>query len=287
MAEAEFYKALDPQEACDLLARFGEKAHILAGGTDLMAKVNRKAASPEVLIYIGESGLDYITAENGDINIGAATSFSKIIHSTLVQEKAPLLAKVVQHIGSPAIRNMGTIGGNLANASPAADSAVALLSLGARLKVISENGERIIDIEAFFKGPDKTVLASNELLQAVIVPAQGPGVNWACYKMGRRRSHACSVVSVAISLQIDDGRIHNARIALGAVAPVPMLAFKAAKLLQGKQPDSSLIEQAAKVAADETDPIDDARATAWYRRRVCEVIVKRLLSQTLGEKEKV
>jgi CO/xanthine dehydrogenase FAD-binding subunit len=240
-----------------------------------------------VLIYIGESGLDYITTENGDVIIGAATSFSKIIRSKLVQEKAPLLAKVVQHIGSPAIRNMGTIGGNLANASPAADSAVALLSLGAHLKVISENGERIIDIEAFFKGPDKTELASNELLQEIIVPAQGPGVKWACYKMGRRRSHACSVVSVAISLQIDDSRIDHARIALGAVAPVPMLAFKAAKLLQGKKPDRPLIEQAAKAAADETDPIDDARATAWYRRRICEVIVKRLLGQTLGEKEKV
>ncbi|MFH1092172.1 MAG: FAD binding domain-containing protein, partial [Pseudomonadota bacterium] len=156
MAQGEFHRPLGPDEACRLLTQYDGEAHILAGGTDLMAKINRKLISPKRLIYIGDCGLDYIREDGRDLVIGGATCFSEIMRSSLVQEKAPLLAAVVKGIGSPAIRNMATIGGNLSHASPAADSAVALLALGARLKLISEKGQRLVPSEEFFTGPGET-----------------------------------------------------------------------------------------------------------------------------------
>ena len=244
-----------------------------------MVAINRKLLSPEVVISIGSSGLDYIKTEGDNLVIGAATTHTEIVRSALVREKAPLLAEATKNIGSPAIRNMGTIGGNLVNASPAADTAAALLALGARLKLVSANGERDIDVEAFFTGPGETVLQSNELLQEVVIPAQSAGSQWAWHKLGKRKADICSVISVAIALQMDSGTCSQARIALGAVAPTPLLAKRAGGLLEGKQLDGALIEEAAKAASEETSPIDDVRATAWYRRRVSGTLVKRLLSQ--------
>ena len=279
MAEKIFYRVSKPQEACDLLSRHEGKAHILAGGTDLMSKANRRLIDPGVLIYIGDSGLDYIRRDGDCVVIGATTSFTKIIGSPLVWEKTPLLAEAAKNIGSVAIRNMGTIGGNLANGSPAADSATALLAMGARLKLISQKGERTVEGEAFFIGPGKTLLQSDELLQEVIVPFQGEGSKWAYTKLGRRQANTLSVVSVAISMQMSNRTCQSLRIALGAVAPVPMLARKASALMEGKLLDGEKIGQMAAVAAGEINPIDDVRATAWYRRRVCEALVKRLLTQ--------
>ena len=281
MANALFYKAADLKEACALLSQYGEKAKILAGGTDLMVAINRKLLSPEVVISIGSSGLDYIRAEGDKLVIGATTSHSGIVRSALVWEKAPLLAEATKHIGSPAIRNMGTIGGNLVNASPAADTGTALLALGARLKLVSANGERDVAVEGFFTGPGETVLESNELLQEVIIPPQNADSKWAWYKLGKRKADICSVISVAIALQMNGGICSRARIALGAVAPTPLLAKRAGGLLEGKQLDEVLIEKAAKAASEETAPIDDVRATAWYRHRVSETLVKRLLGQIL------
>jgi CO/xanthine dehydrogenase FAD-binding subunit len=281
MAEKIFHRVSKAQEACELLTHYGGKAHILAGGTDLMSKANRRLIDPEVLIYIGDSGLDYIRKDGDSVVIGATTSFTKIIGSPLVGEKTPLLAEAAKHIGSIAIRNMGTIGGNLANGSPAADSATALLAMGARLKLIFPKGERTVESETFFIGPGKTILQSNELLQEVIVPFQGERSKWAYYKLGRRQANTLSVVSAAICMQMSNRTCQGLRIALGAVAPVPMLVRKASALMEGKPPDSEQIGKVASAAAGEINPIDDVRATAWYRRRACEALVRRLLTQLL------
>jgi len=281
MANALFYKAADLKEACALLSQYGERAKILAGGTDLMAAINRRLLFPEVVISIGSSGLDYIKAEGDNLVIGATTTHSRIVRSALVREKAPLLAEATKHIGSPAIRNMGTTGGNLVNASPAADTGTVLLALGARLKLVSASGERDVAVEEFFTGPGKTVLESNELLQEVVIPSQNADSRWAWYKLGKRKADICSVISVAIALQMDGNLCSRARIALGAVAPTPLLAKRAGSLLEGKPLDEALIEKAAKTASGETAPIDDVRATVWYRRRVSETLVRRLLGQIL------
>lgn len=278
MTEGGFYKATSPQEACDLLAQHGN-ARLLAGGTDLMVAVNEREFSPEALIYIGDSGLNYIKTDGDNLLIGAATSFTEIMDSDLVKEKAPLLGEAVSQIGSVAIRNVGTIGGNLGTASPAADSAPALLALGANLKLVSKDGERVVAVEDFFTGPGETVLKSNELIQEVIVPVQENGASWAYRKLGKRRAQTLSVVSAAIYCPMDGGQCRGVRIALGAVAPTPMLASEASGLLEAKKLDDKLIEDAAKSAAGATNPIDDVRGTAWYRRRAAEALVKQLLGQ--------
>lgn len=282
MGEGEFYKANSLQEACDLLARHGEKARVLAGGTDLMVLVNRRHVAPKVLIYIGDCGLDYIKEEGGNLVIGAATPHAKIVRSELVQKKAPLLAEVVGTIGSPAIQNVGTIGGNLGNASPAADSAVALLALGASVRLKSAEREQIVAVADFFAGPGETVLQPGELVQEILIPAEAATLKWAFRKIGKRRADVCPTVSVAVAVQMANGQCKDARVALGSVAPTPLLSKKASAMLAGKVADAGLVAQVAKAVAGETNPIDDVRASAWYRRRASEVLVKELLGQLVG-----
>lgn len=282
MGETEFYKANSVKEACDLLAQFGERATLLAGGTDLMVLVNRRQLIPEVLVYIGECGLNYIREEESGLVIGAATPHAEIVRSELVQKKAPLLAKVISTIGSPAIQNQGTIGGNLGNASPAADSAVALLALGASLKLAAAGWERTVPVADFFVGPGKTVLKPGEIIQEIIIPEEAAEYKWAFRKIGKRRADVCPTVSAAVAVKMEDGRCKAVRIALGSVAPTPLLSKKAPEMLVGKTLDAALIADVAKAVAEETDPIDDVRATAWYRRRASEALVKELLSQVIG-----
>jgi CO/xanthine dehydrogenase FAD-binding subunit len=279
MAEEQFYRPASSQEACDLLARFGDKARVLSGGTDLMVAINQRELTPEALIFIGNSGLNYIKEEGDKLIIGAATPYTEIIRSDLVQQKAPLLGEVVSHIGSPAIRNVGTIGGNFGTASPAACSAVGLLGLGASIKIVSKDGERTVAVEDFFKGPGENVLKSNELIQEVIIPANADNARWAYRKLGKRRAQSLAVVSVAIQCVMDNGTCQGIRIAVGAVAPTPLLATQAMALLEGQQLDAKNIDDAAKSAADATNPIDDQRSSAWYRRRATGALVKQLLQQ--------
>ncbi len=279
MAKEEFFKATAPQEACDLLARYGTRARLLAGGTDLMVAINQRQFFPEVLVYIGDSGLNFIKSEGDNLVIGAATPFTDVMGSDLVREKTPLLAEAVSHIASPAIRNVGTIGGNLANASPAADSATALLALGASLRLVSKEGERLVAADEFFTGPGETLLAPTELIQEVIIPAQLKAAKWAYKKLGKRKAQALSIVSAAIYCPLKGGQCQGARIALGAVAPTPILATEASRLLEAKVLDEKLIDQAAKAAAGATNPIDDVRGSAWYRRRATEAVVRQLLTR--------
>ena len=279
MAEEQFYRPASPQEVCDLLAQLGDKARLLAGGTDLMVAINEREFFPVALIYIGNSGLDYITAEGGKLIIGAATPYSEIMESDLVKQKAPLLVEVISHLASPAIRNVGTIGGNLGTASPAACSAVGLMGLGASVKIVSKDGERMVAIEGFFKGPGENVLNPNEFIQEVIIPAQTAGAKWAYRKLGKRRAQSLAVVSVAIYCPMDNGICRGIRIALGAVAPTPLLATQAMGLLEGRKLEEKIIVDAAKAAAEATNPIDDQRSSAWYRRRATEALVRQLLRQ--------
>ena len=278
MAEGQFFKAGSPQEACALLARHGGKARLLAGGTDLMVALNLRQSAPEVLVYIGDSGLSYIKAKGDNLIIGAGTAFSEILESAPAKETVPLLVETVSRIASVAIRNVGTIGGNLASASPAADSAIALLALGASLKLVSEKGDRTVPLAGFFTGPGQTLLKTGEMIQEIIIPPQPTGTRWAYRKLGKRKAQSISVVSAAICCQMNGNVCKEARIALGAVAPTPILAAEASALLEGKTFKESLIRESAKAAANATSPIDDVRGSAWYRRRATEALVKQLLA---------
>ena len=274
--EGEFYSARSVQEACDLLAKYGDQARVLAGGTDLMVLINRREFIPPVLVSIGKCGLNTIKEDGGSLVIGAGTTFDEILRSELVQNHAPLLIRAIRMAGSPAIRNAATLGGNLVNASPAADGAVAALALGARIRLTSSAGERVVDAADFFQGPGQTVLQPGELLTEVIIPAQ-PETRMGYRKLGQRRAEICAVASVGIVIETNNGTYGNVRMAMGSVAPRPIL-LKAADALKGqKRGDPELIQSVAEAAAGETQPIDDIRASAWYRRKATAAIVKQTL----------
>lgn len=251
---------------------------VIAGGTDLIVKTRDGAPVPEALVDIGQiKELDYVCEGAGMLRIGALTTHSDVLRSSLVSEKVPVLAQAVGAIGCVQIRNRGTIGGNLCNASPAADTAPPLLVLDAHLKVVSSRGTRIIPLTGFFRGPGETALMEDELLCEVQIPIPGEDVGMGFHKLGRRRAHTLSLVSAAASLKVDDGMCGEARVALGAVAPTPLRVWGVENRLMGRRLTEELVKGAAAAAMEEVRPITDVRASAEYRREMSRALTERVL----------
>ncbi len=282
---AEFYKPASLSETCDLLSRYREKATVVAGGTDVMVSMNRKKISPEIIVAIGDIGLDHIRTEKNCLIIGATATHTAICNSDAVLEHAPLLAEMCGQIGSRAIRNMGTMGGNLANASRSADGAVSLIALEAEVKLVTSSGQRTVPVDSFFTGSGETIKKPEELLQEIIVPFQSSETKWGWYKLGQRKADIRAIISVAIAIRMDNGICQKARIALGAASPTPLLTKKAVRMLEDHPLDPALTEAVANMAADETAPFDDWYATAWYRKKAGRAIVRRVLQQISQQTE--
>jgi len=273
-----------PESIGDLLDILdGGKVTIMAGATDIMPKVNDGVLKPSRLVYIGNAGLGGIRKESGRLILGSATRLSDLLDSELVRECAPLLAEALANMAGVSIRNIATIGGNLCNASPAADTAVPLLVMDAKFVLLSRKGTRMIPADAFFTGPGKTVLSSGEILSEIIMDI---GTHRGAFiKIGQRKAETLSVVSAAARVVVEDGKCMVARIAMGSVAPRPVRCYKAEELLAGKMISGELCRQAAALAGEYATPIDDGRATAWYRRRVAPVLVERVLRRSFGLEE--
>ena len=283
MKDVMYFAPSGIDEALALLAKHGEKATVLAGGTDLVPNVNYYELKPDIFIYTGGIGSAYIKEENGKLVIGAGTTWTGLIANSLVAEKAGLLAEAAKQGGCVATRNAGTIGGNLANASPAADLSTPLLVLDAELLLKSADGERVVPINEFFTGPGETVLKPDELLVEIpIPPVRG---KTAFLKLGRRRAMTLSVVNTAVRLQMNGKICKEARIAVGSMAPRPLRCEKAEGILNGSSVDKDLIGKCAAEAIKETSPIDDQRATAWYRKKAGEKLVARALAHAAGMEE--
>jgi carbon-monoxide dehydrogenase medium subunit len=199
-----------------------------------------------------------------------------------VAKRAGVLAEAARQHSSVAIRSVGTIGGNIAHASPAADLVYPLLVMDATLKLVSAKGERLVAIKDFFVGAGETAMAAEELLTEIRVPAcSGQAVY---LKLGKRKAQACSVVIVAVRLEMDGKVCKAARVTLGSMAPKPLRCVKAEALLAGKAVDAALVAQCAAVAVGESSPIDDVRATAWYRQKAGTALVAKALAQAAGLK---
>jgi len=283
MKDVMYFAPSGIDEALALLAKHGEKATVLAGGTDLVPNVNYYELKPDIFIYTGGIGSAYIKEENGKLVIGAGTTWTGLIANSLVAEKAGLLAEAAKQGGCVATRNAGTIGGNLANASPAADLSTPLLVLDAELLLKSADGERVVPINEFFTGPGETVLKPDELLVEIhIPPVRG---KTAFLKLGRRRAMTLSVVNTAVRLQMNGKICKEARIAVGSMAPRPLRCEKAERILSGNSVDKDLLGKCAAEAIKETSPIDDQRATAWYRKKAGEKLVARALVRAAGMEE--
>jgi len=280
MRDVSYFAPTEVGEAVKLLAEYGERATVLAGGTDLVPRINYYELRPEVLLYIGGLGLDYIREEDEKLVIGAATPMARLAASDLVAEKASALAKAARQCGSAAIRTTATIGGNLANASPASDLAPPLLVMGAELRLASAREQRVVAVKDFFTGPGETVLKPDELIVEIHVPL--PKGKTVFLKLGRRKAQTLSLTSVAVRLEMDGKVCDDARIALGSMAPTPLRCTKAEGLIKGKALDRALIAECATKAVAESNPIDDQRATAWYRKKTGTALVARALAQAAG-----
>jgi carbon-monoxide dehydrogenase medium subunit len=280
MKEFGFSAPADIGEALKLMADYGEKATVLAGGTDLVPMINNYDTMPQNLLYIGRLGFDYIKEEPGRLVIGAATTTARLAASGAVARLAPALCQAAALSGSTAIRNLATLGGNLVNASPAADLACSLLALGADLHLASAGGRRVVPIADFFTGPGRTVRRPDEILLEIHVPMpQGPN---GFLKLGRRKALTLSVVNTAVSLVMDGRTCRQARVAVGAVAPTPLRCRRAEEMLAGRPMDAGTISECAARALAESNPIDDQRATAWYRKKAGTALVARALAQLSG-----
>lgn len=269
-------------EAAGILSQGG--ATILAGGTDLMPQVHSgKLKFKPVLMNIRCIGeLRGISMQGGVIRIGALATITDLLTNAIVREKLPALTEAADHFASDQIRNAGTVGGSLSNASPAGDVAPPLLVYNAEVELVSKpNGGmkvRTLPLAEFFTGPGRTRMEPNELLAAVRVPVPKAGHVARFVKFGTRPALDIATISIAIG-GVKQGRaLHEVRVALGAVAPVPLRAALTEAAIEGKELDAGLIDKVAATAHDEVKPISDVRASAWYRQELIHNIVKRMLT---------
>ena len=266
-------------EETELIALLREPgAAILAGGTDLLVKMRRGLVRPELLVDIGRlPSLRGIRRTPGAIEIGAAVTESEILASNVVRETLPLLATALLSLGSVQIRNRGTLGGNLANASPAADTAIPLLLYGAELDLIGAEGVRSVPLDGFLLGPGKTALLPGEFIRTLRVPVPEPGLAAFYHKVGRRRAMTIAIASLGALFRVDAGRVTEARFAAGSVAPTPIRLRPSEESLHAVRLTEEVISRASRLASESVSPISDVRATAEYRSQVIGDLVARAL----------
>lgn len=269
------------EEAVSLLSKYDGKARAIAGGTDLLVQIRGKTIKPEYVVDIGYiPGLDYINYdEKQGLSIGALATIRAIEKSDKLCRIYPVISQAAGLLGSVAIRNVATIGGNLCNAAPSADTAPPLIGLSARARIIGPGGERLVSLEDFFTGPGETVLKAGELLLEIQVPVPPPGTRGVYLKHGRSAVDLATV-GVAVVMALESGGVcRDVKIVLGAVAPTPMRAKKAEGVLRGKKVEPALVEEAAQVASGEAQPITDVRASAEYRKEMVKVFTRRAIGQ--------
>ncbi|MBN2497328.1 MAG: xanthine dehydrogenase family protein subunit M [Deltaproteobacteria bacterium] len=257
-------------------------ARVIAGGTDLMVRLRSRELAPAALISLRRiPELAGVREEQGGARIGAATTFTDLLDDPVVARDYPVLARAAARVGSRQIRNAGTVGGNLANASPCADSALPLLALGARVRLERSGGSRELPLDDFFLGPGATALAEDEILTAVILPPPDIGARALFLKKGRVKMDL-AVASVAVLLSMDGPVCRKVRVAAGSVGPVPLRLREVEALLEGAAPTPERTARAAEVAMRCVAPITDVRSTADYRRHIVGVYLRRALESLLG-----
>jgi len=280
--EFEYLSPQSLQEACALLAQYGNRAKVLAGGSDVLVKMKDGLIGPSYLVSLKNlDSLKTIHYEKGTgVLIGARATDNEIMNNSILQEKYRSVCEAAHSMAAEQIRNIGTIGGNLVNAVPSADLPPILIALDAQARIAGPNGDRTVRLEEFFLGPGKTVLQNGEILTEIIIPDQ-PTTGSNYIKFGLRRAGALAVAGVASSVTVRDGVCHDVRIVLGAVAPTPIRAFQAENIVRGKQINRDLINEAGKIAAAESKPINDIRGSVDYRRNLVDVLTRRSLKAAI------
>ncbi len=288
LPEFEMFFPRTVEEACSLLSKYGEDAQLLAGGTDLFVKMKQRRLVSRILFNLKRiPALDQIRydADQG-LTIGALTTIQSIRDSDIISKKFRVISQAAGVLGTPQIRNLGTLGGNLANASPSAEFAPPLLTLEAAVRCVGPQGERLVPMNEFFVGPGKSVLKRGELITEVHVPNPDPHAQ-AIYLKHSLRVMDVSMAGAAAFVLLDGDVCRKVRIALGAVAPTPIRAGLAEATLRGKRlcgdsNDRKLLEEIGRIASGESRPIDDLRGFASYRRKIIGMLVRQGLEQVIA-----
>lgn len=283
----EYHTCSEVQEALAILGKYGPDAKVLAGGTDLVLALKAKTIRPpHVVNIIDIPNLDYIDNTDGAIRIGPLARHAWITSSPLLREQVPALSHAAGLIGSWQLRNVGTIGGNLCNASPSADSAPPLLAADAEAVLVDSRGEYRVPMKDFLLGPGITAMQPTQLLKEIVIPVKTGGPSHAVYlKLRRKKAVDLALVGVCVQAELEEAgnTLKSVSIALGGVAPTPIRADEAEKMLLGVPLKQAfeMLSDVAEAAVAATRPITDVRATATYRKEMVRVYVRRAAGEVL------
>jgi aerobic carbon-monoxide dehydrogenase medium subunit len=268
-------------EALSLLERHGDEAKVLAGGQSLIPLLKLRFASPALLVDLNRiPGLGSVEETASELRIGALARHNELAANSTIAARYPAMASAAPQIADPLVRNLGTIGGSLAHADPAGDWGSVMLALGAKLVAKSRAGERVIPIEEFFQGIFQSALKPNEILTQIRVP-RPQGRSGGAYLKLERKVGDFATVGVAVQLTMKDGRIGQAGIALTSVGPQNIKAKAAEAALAGAEPGEKAFREAARLAAEASQPSSDVRGSAEYKRNIVRVYVQRGLARAL------
>jgi carbon-monoxide dehydrogenase medium subunit len=282
----EYHRPETLPAALRLLQSRKDGVKVLAGGTDLLVRMKEGTVRPHAVLDIGDlDELRGIRIRDESVWIGPLTTHREMAISDLIRTHGQALAQGAASVGSPQIRHRATIGGNVVNASPAADTVPPLIALGAEVQISSTQGDRWVSMEAFFSGPGQTILGPGELVTGLRFPVATRGRRMSRYeKLGTRRALSVAVASVAAAALLQDsGELAQVRIALGSVGPIVLRAEEAERLLMGRVPEEDIIDHAVQAARDQCCPIDDIRGSAWYRRQMAAALLNRILQAWMVE----
>jgi len=278
----DYFEPKTVNEALSLLAKYGEQAKVIAGGTDVMVDIKYKE-EPGCLVNIKKiPGLGTIQENGGSLRIGPLVTIHEMETNNLVRDRLPVLWESCHQFASLQIRNTATIGGNICRASPSGETLAPLLVLEAKAKLAFSEGEKTEAFASFFQGPGKSSIGSKGLLTEIDVPYPAQGSRGVYLKHAVRGAMDIAMVGVAVLVTPDASKnnVQDARIGLGAVAPTPVRASKTEALLRGKPLTAALVKQAAATAAAESSPISDQRSSGEYRRWIVEALTRRGLEQS-------
>ena len=286
MRNFDYFAVNTVNEALDFLTKHKDRCVLLAGGTDIIVKLKDGILHPEVVLDITRIGeLNFIREDNEKIYVGPLVTHTELLESSIIHNSAPALHQALSQLGSPLIRNIATIGGNVVTASPVADSVPPLFTLSAELMLLSAEGKkRVISIDKFGIGPQKSVIEPDELLIEIAFRKVKPGEISFFRKLGQRKSLAISKVSCAFWGAFEDDKFSDVSVALGAVAPKVIRAEKTAEYLVGKAPTFEVIKEAGEIARSEATPITDVRSTEYYRKCMAGNLLVKGLAEILGIK---
>ena len=280
MDQFEYISPKTKEEVLKILKQEKSKACIVAGCSNVLPYIKDKIISGKLLLDISGIGeLNYIRKSEGNLYIGAATTISDLINSKVIREECSVLHQAAEDFADPTVRNSATIGGNLADASPAADVAPPLLVLYAVLEIESINGKREVSLKDFFSGPRKTVLHDDEMITSIKIKSDSLNKNGCFIKLGLRQAMAISLASIAMILETEEEKVTDVRIAMGSVAPTPLRLINVEEFLVNQKIDDVLLEEAMKKVSETVKPIGDVRASADYRRYVSGILFKRAFNR--------